>query len=142
MKITVDFDKTLTRPDVQDFIRALMVWGGVEVHVLTYRYDSAHYYKYGSLYPDTVNNHDLWDIVESVGLERNVIFTNCRPKSEYLNSVGNVLLHLDDDVRVMEDLKHNSNVIPIQVGSPSYQKKIIRILKEYHEKKRHNSKRR
>ena len=135
MKITVDFDKTLTRKDVQEFIKYLKSLG-VEVHVLTYRYDSAHYYLYGDLYPETVNNHDLWDICESLDLHRNVIFTNCKPKSEYLNSVGNILLHIDDDKRVMNDLIQNSKTLPIQVRSSSYKKKVLKLINKY-ENKRH-----
>lgn len=129
MKITIDFDKTLTRKDVQDFVRELIDFG-VEIHILTYRYDSLHYHKYGDLYPETVNNHDLWDIAEELGLHRNVVFTNCTPKSQYLNSCGGIILHLDDDERVMNDLKNNSKVIPIQVNSSSYKKKIWRIMKK------------
>lgn len=127
MKITVDFDGTLTRPHVQEFIKYLKE-KGVEIHILTFRYDSAHYYKYGDLYPETINNHDLWDLAEELGLNRNVIFTNCVVKSEYLNSVGNVVLHIDDDYRVMEDLKHNSKVIPIMVKNSTYKNKVKRIL--------------
>lgn len=114
MKIAVDFDGTLTRLDVQDFISDLMC-KGVDVYVLTFRYEP-------------YDNADLWEVVERLGLSRKVIFTNGNPKSEYLNMTGDFKLLLDDDYRVMSDLTHNSKVLPIQVNSPEYKKKIIRIL--------------
>lgn len=127
LKITVDFDKTFTEPNVRDFIKSLIEYG-VEVHILTYRYDSAHYYKYGDLYPETVNNHDLWDLCEKYNLHRNVIFTNCRPKSEYLNSVGNIVLHIDDDDRVIDDLRKNSKTIPVDVKKDNWEIEVLNLL--------------
>lgn len=126
MKIAVDFDGTLTRLDVQDFISDLMC-KGVDVYVLTFRYDNANFHKYEGKY-QPYDNIDLWEVVERLGLSRKVIFTNCNPKSEYLNMTGDFKLLLDDDYRVMSDLTHNSKVLPIQVNSPSYKKKIIKIL--------------
>lgn len=126
MKIAIDFDKTLTRLDVQEFVQEL-ISKGVDVYVLTYRYDNANFYKYNGIY-QPYDNIDLWEVVERLGLSRKVIFTNCQPKSEYLNMTGDFKLLLDDDYRVMKDLTHNSKVIPIQVNSPSYKKKINKIL--------------
>ena len=117
-KIAVDFDGTLTRLDVQDFISDLMC-KGVDVYVLTFRYEDEH---------QPYDNADLWEVVERLGLSRKVIFTNGNPKSEYLNMTGDFKLLLDDDYRVMSDLTHNSKVLPIQVSSPNYKKKIIKIL--------------
>lgn len=126
MKIAIDFDKTLTRLDVQEFVQEL-ISKGVDVYILTFRYDNANFHKYEGKYKP-YDNIDLWDIVERLGLSRKVIFTNCNPKSEYLNMTGDFKLLLDDDYRVMRDLTYNSKVIPIQVNSPSYKKKIKKIL--------------
>lgn len=118
MKIAVDFDGTLTRLDVQDFISDLMC-KDIDIYALTFRYEDEH---------QPYDNADLWEVVERLGLGRKVIFTNGNPKSEYLNMTGDFKLLLDDDYRVMSDLTHNSKVLPIQVNSPSYKKKIIKIL--------------
>lgn len=126
MKIAIDFDKTLTRSDVQEFVLEL-IEKGIDIYILTYRYDNANFYKYEGKY-QPYDNIDLWEFVERLGLSRKVIFTNCQPKSEYLNMTNDFVLLLDDDYRVMSDLTHNSKVLPIQVNSPSYKKKIKKIL--------------
>lgn len=126
--VTFDFDKTLTRKDVQEFYKELCSLG-VECYVLTYRYDKLHFHLYGGIYePD--KNQDVYDLLDEIGCCRsNVIFTNCKAKSEYLNSCNSVAIHIDDDYRVMADLTHNSKVIPIQVRSSSYKQKVRRLLK-------------
>lgn len=125
--VTFDFDKTLTRKDVQDFYKELTNLG-VDCYILTYRYDKLHFHFYGNVY-EPLDNQDLYDIIDSIGCCRSkVIFTNCKDKSEYLNSCNSVFLHIDDDYRVMLDLTKNSKVIPIQVRSSSYRKKVKKLL--------------
>lgn len=124
--VTIDFDKTLTKSHVQKYCRKL-IKAGIEVHILTYRYDDLHFHLYNGLYPEI--NDDLYEVVDNLGLSRNrIIFTNATAKSTYLKN-SFVILHLDDDVRVMKDLTKNSHVIPIQVRSSSFENKINKILK-------------
>lgn len=136
INISIDYDKTLTRDDVFQLIFDIINYTNINVYVLTYRYDDLHQHHYDSIYGET-GNEDLWERVDSLGLCRSkVIFTNCKPKSEYLNSCKNVLFHLDDDKRVMEDITRNCKyTFPIQLNSPKFVEKMANITRKYAEEK-------
>lgn len=106
MKVAIDFDNTLTEPHIEEMVKTLMN-NGVEVYIVTFRYDDASHYKYNGRY-QPANNDDLWEAVERLGLSKRVYFTNCKPKSDYLNDVGDFLFLLDDDERVIKDVTENS----------------------------------
>lgn len=128
MKVSFDYDKTFTKPEVREFALELRE-RGYEVYILTYRYDNANFDKYQGKYTPYYNA-DLWEDLEECGLHRNVVFTNHQPKSVWLNFTEGILFHIDDDKTVMFDLTHNSKVIPIQTNSPKWRQKIERILKD------------
>lgn len=129
MFVAFDFDQTLTRLCVQKYAEEL-INRGLSVYVLTYRYHMTHFHNYGDLYPESEGHNDLWPIIDKIGIPReNVIFTNCQPKSKWLE-YSRVIWLLDDDVRVMEDLKRNKNckTIPIQ-SKGNFKSKCERLLK-------------
>jgi hypothetical protein len=59
--VTIDFDSTLSRRDVQEYAVEL-IGRGVDVWVLTSRYDVIHQHKY----PFNATNEDLWEIIISL----------------------------------------------------------------------------
>ena len=121
--ISVDFDNTLTRPDVQEFVKQLMN-RGVEVSICTSRYDDHHINK---LQMYNRNNNDLYTVADEMGI-KSIIFTNMSDKYEFLMK-DKFILHLDDDwyeLKAMQNCK-KCKTIPISVIG-SYQPKILRIL--------------
>lgn len=90
--VSFDFDNTLSRLDVQQYAKELIA-RGVEVYVLTSRYDELHKHRY----KHNPTLEDLYKVTDGVGIPRNRIrFQIMRDKSEYLYGT-NVLWHLDDD---------------------------------------------
>lgn len=126
MKISIDFDGTLSRKDVQDFTKSL-INKGVDVWICTFRtreYNDALF----KIVDKTTNpNDDLFLITDSLGIPRNkIIFTEMERKSKYLDN--SFTLHLDDDWTVLNDLKYNTKIKGIDVTSSSYKNKIKRLL--------------
>jgi hypothetical protein len=90
--VSFDFDGTLSKKDVQEYAIELMQ-KGVEVWVVTSRYDDLHKHRY----PKNATNEDLWEVIDKLNIPRwKVRFTCMESKSLYfLNS--KVIWHLDDD---------------------------------------------
>lgn len=128
MIVSVDFDKTLTRPDVQEYVKELLA-RGVDVWVVTSRYDDLHIHRYEP--ENNFNNDDLWKLVDEIGIPRNrVRFTNMEWKVEYLMGT-NVIWHLDDNPRELFEIKAmNLKTIGIQVEAGSWKNKCERLLKK------------
>ena len=96
MKVSFDFDSTLTRPCIQKFAQSL-VTSGYEVHITTSRCFSG----YGMIY----DNSDLFIVADKVGIKRdNITFTQGNFKTGYLDS--EFLFHLDDDKYEIDRIKH------------------------------------
>lgn len=128
--ISVDFDKTLSRPDVQEYIKSLISLG-VDVWVITSRYDDLHAHLYSETDIDLseANNDDLWEVIDKIGLPRwKVRFTCFHPKHHHLSRT-NIIWHLDDDHNELFGIKNNlSKPVGIQVNSPSWKNKCNRLL--------------
>lgn len=121
--VTFDFDHTLSRKDVQEYVAEIME-KGVDVYVLTSRYDELHKHKY----PQNPNNHDLYLITTLLGIPRfKIRFTCMRDKSEYLKGT-NVLLHLDDDSLELKRIQKETNTKAIQVNSSNWKQKCNKII--------------
>lgn len=110
MTVTFDFDSTLSRKDVQNYASELIA-RGVDVWVLTSRYDDNHRHRY----PSNPNNGDLYAVTDKLGIPRGKIrFQNMRPKAEYLLNT-NIVWHLDDDDDELQLIFLETKVEPISV---------------------------
>lgn len=140
MKVSFDFDGTLEREDVQEYAKKLIKLG-VEVWVVTTRYDSNHQHKWFKAFPQelwaqiTSNttgdpNFGLWGVVEKLGIPRHhVRFTCMEYKHKYLDGTK-FLWHLDDNPEEFDQAKANNLKVPmIQVESNSWQEKCDRIIR-------------
>jgi len=102
MNISFDFDNTLSKPDVQDFVRYCMdkrftIW------VITARS--------GSLY-DT-HNRDLYNVVTELNIEpTKVIFMNHVDKYNFLLN-KDFIFHLDDDFIEVELINENTQTLGV-----------------------------
>ena len=99
MKVSFDFDGTLSRPDVQEYAKEL-IESGIEVIVTTARFDDENAYKYSS----NPGDRDLYEVPDELGIKReNIYFTNMEDKIDHLHK--DTLWHLDDDDYELEEIK-------------------------------------
>ena len=106
MKVSFDFDSTLTIDTVQDFARKL-VEDGHEVWIVTQRFE----FKDSS--GNSVNNKWVFEIAEEVGIKReNIHFCNMRDKFHFFID-KDFLFHLDDDIIDLDFIRTETNVFPV-----------------------------
>lgn len=127
MKISFDFDNTLTRQSVQEFATDL-VHEGHEVWIVTSRYSEE-----GA--PDNlksrvkVSNEDVFMVAEDCGINLNHIhFTNMEFKVNFLEE-NNFSIHIDDDVSELFEIRNRANsCIPINVDFLSWKEDCLNII--------------
>ena len=106
MKLSFDFDSTLTLEGVQNLAKT-MIEDGNEVWIVTSRFE--HCDSSGN----KVSNKELFEIADEVGITRDHIhFCNMSDKYEFLYGKG-FLFHLDDDAVELEFIRSETNVFPI-----------------------------
>lgn len=121
--VTFDFDNTLSHKIVQDFAISLIL-KGIEVFVLTSRYDELHKHKY----THNPTNEDLYKITDRLGICRSKIRFQCmRDKAEYLLGT-NVIWHLDDDIFEVESINRSTNTKGIDVTKKGWKKECKNLL--------------
>jgi len=104
MKVSFDFDNTLSTPQMQEFAAELLSLG-VEVYVVTSRYDDLHRHRY----PTNPTNADLYAVTDSLFIPRqNIRFQCMRPKQEYLFK-STIDYHIDDDEVEIQEITTNYN---------------------------------
>jgi len=95
MKVSFDFDGTLSRKDVQEFAKEL-VNEGQEVWIVTSRFDDESAMK-KNWHWIKGQNQKLFDVAEDCGIKKeNIHFTCMESKSIFIKNKGFVF-HLDDD---------------------------------------------
>lgn len=126
LKVSIDFDGTLSRIDVQEYAQKLLA-EGVDVWVVTTRYDENHKHKYAEDYD--VTSDDLWSVVDAIGIPRwKVRYTNMEWKYTYLIGTD-FIWHLDDNANEMTRARYNSCEVPmIQVNTTAWKRKCSRLL--------------
>lgn len=129
MKVSVDFDDTLSRKYVQEYVSEL-IDKGVDVWVVTARYDENHKYKF----PSNPTIEDLWEVVDNLSIPRWKVRFQCNErKYKYLKG-SNFVFHLDndeDEIRLLNSYSHSSysgNPVPILLKG-SWRNKCNRLLK-------------
>ncbi len=121
--VTFDFDSTLSRTDVQDYAKSL-ISKGIDVWVLTSRYDELHKHKY----KDNPTLDDLYEVTDRLGIPRwKIRFTCMRDKAEYLFGT-NVIWHLDDDFIELNLINKETKTIGVSVVGGNYKQKCSRML--------------
>lgn len=105
VKVSFDFDSTLSRNDVEKYAKEL-IDRGIEVWICTSRCPC-------ELAPNKTWNDDLFLVADRLGIQRdNIIFTNYANKSEHLHGKG-FKWHIDDDNIELSFIKIDSDVKPI-----------------------------
>ena len=115
VKISFDFDGTLSRKSVQKYAKQL-IDNGIDCIITTFRQKEY-------IPPDS--NNDLFDVADSLGIKE-IRFTEGQDKSSFLEDV---FIHLDDDYNCLREIQRNSKCIPISVCTGNWQGKIERIIR-------------
>ena len=113
MKISFDFDNTLSKPKCQNIARKLKL-AGHDICITTTRQSNKHGIKF--------DNSDLFDVAKELDIT-DITFTEAQNKVEFLKK-NNVEMHIDDD-RFEIDLLKDSGIIGILVNDSFWIKKIF-----------------
>jgi hypothetical protein len=108
--ISIDFDGTLSLPDVQSYVKTL-IDRGFTIMVLTTRFD-----KY--------LNQDLIKITKKLGINK-VIYTNGEDKHYYMDEID---LHLDNDERELRLIARYTDTEVINVTDKEWKETIENLL--------------
>lgn len=114
MKVSFDFDGTLSRRDVQDFAKEL-VSEGHEVWIVTSRFDDKSAMQKNWHWIEG-QNKKLFDVAQDCGVKlEHIKFTCMESKSIFLKDKG-FIFHLDDDdIELMDILETKDICRPIHV---------------------------
>jgi hypothetical protein len=100
MKVSIDFDDTLSLPSVQRFTQRL-IKAGHEVHIVTSRMSNER-----AANPNW--NDDLFIVAGALDIaEENVHFCNLTPKWKFFRDNPDFAAHLDDDSEEVESINKN-----------------------------------
>lgn len=127
MKISLDFDGTLSRKDVQKYAKEL-VNRGFDVHIVTSRHSDEAAKEAGWQW--ILNqNKSLFDVAEDCGIkEENITFTNGRDKIEYLKD-KNFKFHLDDDeIELMLIFESDEKCVPLNVNHSDWREHCENVI--------------
>ena len=133
MKVSFDFDHTLSRKDVQTFAKEL-VNEGHEVWIVTSRFsdEAAKEKKWHWI---EGQNQKLFDVAEDCGIKKeNIQFTCMESKSIFLKDKG-FIFHLDDDdIELMDIFENNkfdqNKCFPVHVDHFEWKETCQNILKK------------
>jgi len=130
MKVSFDYDSTLSEDYVEDYAKTL-VDDGHEVWLVTSRLGNGKE-------PNPHWNDDLYECASRVGISKeHIYFCSMANKSEFLKDKG-FLWHLDDDVIELSFIRTDTDVFPIYHnrgnGWRLYCDDLIRIVSIYEER--------
>jgi len=131
-KVSLDFDSTLSREDVQEFAKELSLIGH-EVWITTSRQDTENALARGHHWVER-QNEQLYEVASKCWIKRDHIkFTEFVDKIEFLEG-KKFLFHLDDDVEELVLIaESNDDCVPVDVNLPGWKEKCIEILKSDNE---------
>lgn len=129
MKVSIDFDGTLTKKSVQDYVKSLLN-KHIEVFITTSRYENGTdpKFKQNGLWVE-IDNKDLFIISDKLDIKReNIIFCNFVDKYEIIKD-KNFIWHLDDDWIELNMLNKYTNIKGISVfGNNTWKNKCNKLL--------------
>jgi hypothetical protein len=121
MKISIDFDDTLSTERVQKFVKGL-IHIGQEIHIVTSRMNSV-------LSGNPNWNNDLHEVAEWIGIpEERIHFLNLTPKYKFFKNNSDFLCHLDDDSEEIDDINRYTKVVGV-LYNQSFSSKILELIK-------------
>lgn len=130
MKVSFDFDGTLSRKDVQKFAKSLANTG-YDVWIVTSRFDDESAMK-KNWHWIKGQNQNLFSVAEECGIKlNNIHFTCMESKSHFLKDKG-FIFHIDDDVdELMDILNSKDSCKTVNVDYFEWKENCENILKKY-----------
>ena len=133
MKVSFDFDSTLSRKDVQEFAKEL-VNEGHEVWIVTSRFDDESAMK-KNWHWIKGQNQKLFDVAEDCGIKKeNIHFTCMGSKSIFIKNKGFVFHLDDDDFELMDIFESKDKCRAIHVNHFEWKETCKNILQKNLEK--------
>ena len=105
LKISFDFDSTLTKPVIQKLAETLLD-AGCDVWILTSRLNDTWYYPDGSVLKCSGYNYDIRKIAEEIGIPENKILYSEGNLKKDLYFKHKFDLHYDDDSIEVEEINN------------------------------------
>lgn len=122
MRVSFDFDGTLTNPVIQQYARELVI-KGIDVFIVTGRYNELLRVMNGDK-----TNDDLFDLADEIGIpHKHIVFTNRADKSYTLGGSG-LVWHLDDDLNALNDINRYSDVKGVWIGDSEWKEKCEELI--------------
>jgi len=129
MKLSFDFDGTLSRIDVQEYAKSL-VESGHEVWIITSRYSAEAGMEKGWPWIEQ-QNLAVFSVAEECGiLKERIIFTNGADKIHWIKSQG-FAFHLDDDVDELMKISEGQDPCrPVNVDHFEWKKSCNKVIED------------
>jgi hypothetical protein len=119
--VSVDFDGTLDRADVEEYM-AELIGLGYNVHILTSREPQ------DETEAQLIDNSDLFDVANQLGIPaENIFFTAFVPKYHYLE-MSNMIFHLDDSEVELGEIDKLTNTVAINANTVDFRDKCDKVL--------------
>ena len=127
MRVSFDYDATLSRKDVQEFAKKL-VSRGIEVWIVTSRFDDETAKEKAWWWIKDQNNN-LFEVADECGIRReNIKFTNMESKSIFLKDKA-FTFHLDDDyIELLDILESVDKCLPVNVDHFEWKETCLNVL--------------
>lgn len=128
MKVSFDFDNTLSLPKVQDFAK-LLVKSGIEVWIVTARVDNQTAKENGWHWIES-QNKQLFDIAKDCGIvPENIKFMSMCDKIEFIEG-NKFIFHLDDDNYEIELINTSGDKCrAVSVLSDNWKEECLNLIK-------------
>lgn len=122
IKISFDFDGTLSFKDAQDFAKEL-IKKGYKVCILTTRYSDPSYYNFDA----TKEHQELFDVARECGIEE-IYFTEFQWKTKSIDDY-NIDVHIDDNYREeVSVINYKNKARAILYGMPNWKEKVYKEI--------------
>ena len=127
MRVSFDYDATLSRKDVHEFAKKL-VSRGIEVWIVTSRFDDETAKEKAWWWIKDQNNN-LFEVADECGIRReNIKFTNMESKSIFLKDKA-FTFHLDDDyIELLDILESGDKCLPVNVDHFEWKETCLNVL--------------
>lgn len=122
IKVSFDFDSTLSRNDVQLFAKELISMG-IDVWICTSRFSDA------NITHTNWNNSDLFNVANELSISKcKIIFTNFKDKWEKIKEQG-FIFHLDEESWQLYLINKHTKTIGISVNNTSsWKNKCLKLI--------------
>ena len=128
MKVSFDFDNTLSLENVQQYAKEL-IDKGIIVYIVTARQPIVGAYEYAGYIFD---NLALFAIADKLGIKReNIFFCSGNLKANYFLEHPEFIWHLDDDLNEIISIGRHTKVHGIQVGVDDWMDKCDELINKY-----------